>query len=300
VKIFDSKNGSAWKVSTAVIESISGNILYLDQPLVKDYCIERGGTISNACSLISVVNAENVRIDNLTIDGNRNHNDAISGHRGGGVYLYRVKRIVVENLVVKNFKSDGISWQTTEDVTVRNCEVYNCTNAGLHPGTRSLGSIIEGNYCHDNDIFGMFICWEVTRGFVRNNRFNHNGKFGICTGHKDTDMRFEKNEISDNGCDGVQFRLEDLSNAPHRNIFINNLVENNGWRNGGYGFSFNSPAEGIVLESNSIGNSKGSNQKAAVCIDENGLSPMLKNNKFYKHASGDIVKEKNINGIVGD
>lgn len=300
IKIFDSKNNSAWKVSTAFVVKVEGNNLFIDHPLEYSYSASDGGTVSNACSLVSVSDAENVTIDSLTIDGNRDNNDAISGHRGGGVYLFRVKKIIVRNVQVKFFKSDGISWQTTEDVTIKNCEVRNCANAGLHPGTGTVRTKIDGNYCHDNDVFGIFVCWNVTIGAVTGNRFDHNGKFGICTGHMDTDMVFENNEISRNGCDGVHFRKEAAENAPHRNVFRGNTVENNGWRNGGYGFSFNSPAEGVIIEKNLIRNTAGNKQKAAVCVDENGRDPELRNNNVSGHsASADIVHEKNPNGIIG-
>jgi hypothetical protein len=102
----------------------------------------------------------------------------------------------------------------------------------------------------------------------------------------DTDIIFEGNYISENGRDGVRFRYEIKANAPHRNIFRNNTVENNGSGGGGYGFSFDSPAEGMVLEGNIIRNTTGNHQKAAVFIDQNGLPVTLKNNKISGH-SGD-------------
>lgn len=103
----------------------------------------------------------------------------------------------------------------------------------------------------------------------------------------------------DNGCDGVHFRKESAENAPHRNVFRANTVENNGRKNGGYGFSINSPAEGIIIESNIIRNTNGT-QKAAVCIDENGLDPVMKNNSISGHAAESaVVHEKNVNGIIG-
>jgi hypothetical protein len=283
IQIFDSENNNGWDVTTAVITSINGNILYFDNYLIRDYTADKEGTVSNACSVISAVEAENVTISNLIIDGNRETNDALNGCRGGGIYLHKVHGALVENVTVKKFNSDGISWQITEDVTVRNCEISGCANAGLHPGTGSPHTLIEGNNSHDNDNFGLFVCWRVRHGIVRNNLFVHNGQNGICTGHMDTDMLYEKNQISDNGSDGVNLRNESGPNAPHRSVFRNNLVENNGWQNGGYGFSFNSPAEGVIIEDNTIQNTKGNSQKAAVFIDKNGLPVMLRNNKISGH-----------------
>ena len=204
--------------------------------------------------------------------------------------MHKIKGALVENVIVKNYNSDGISWQIAENVTVRNCEVSGCANAGLHPGTGAPLTTIEGNYCHDNDHYGMFVCWRVRNGVVRGNKFIHNG-YGICTGHMDTDMLFENNLISDNQCDGVLFRNEIKANAPHRNIFRNNTIENNGWKTGGYGFNFDSAAEGVVLEANTIGNTKGTFQKAAVHYTKNGIPVQLANNKFSNHPNGEIVTD---------
>ena len=102
-------------------------------------------------------------------------------------------------------------------------------------------------------------------------------------------MLFENNTISDNARDGVLFRTEIAANAPHKNTFRNNIIENNGWRIGGYGFTFDSPAEGVVLEGNVIGNTKGNFQKAAVRYTKNGLPVQLTNNRFSNLPEGEIV-----------
>jgi len=297
VQVFDADQNDGWDVTTANITKIEGKVLTLDDYLVRDYRSDRGGTVSNACSIVSAVDAENVTVADLTVDGNRKDNDPLNGCRGGGVYLHKVKRALVANVTVKQFDRDGISWQITEDVTVRNCDVSGCANAGLHPGTGSPRTLIEGNTSHDNDGFGLFVCWRVTDGIVRDNRFHDNGGDGVCTGHKDADMLFEGNAIYGNAGNGILFRNENKSNAPHRNVFRNNTVENNGRKNGGYGFSFDSPSEGVVLEGNTIRNTGDGRQKAAVRIDTNGLPVSLRNNRISGHPDGEVVYRKNPNGI---
>jgi hypothetical protein len=195
-------------------------------------------------------------------------------------------------VTVRRFNGDGISWQTTEDVTVRNCTVTECANAGLHPGTGSPRSVIEGNESHGNDRFGLFVCWRVRDGRVSHNAFHHNGVSGISTGHKDTALVFEGNRIFANGRDGVQFRPESRSNAPHRTVFRNNAIEDNGTADGGYGFSFHSPAEGVLLEANTIRNTRGGKQRAAVFVGRNAVMPELRGNRIEGHAEGSVVHEK--------
>ena len=103
-------------------------------------------------------------------------------------------------------------------------------------------------------------------------------------------MWFEDNHIFNNAGDGVNLRGERESNAPHRNTFLQNTIENNGTREGGYGFSINSPAKDLLLKENRFLNSTGT-QKAAIYVYPSGLEPTLDNNQFDQHALGNLVKE---------
>ena len=291
VAVYDDDQRTGWSPTTARITSVSGNDIYLDSWLLRDYAADRNGTISNACSVIEAIESENLKISDLMVDGNRETNDMIDGCRAGGVYLHKVKNALVENVIVRDFNFDGISWQITEHVTVRNCEISGCANAGLHPGTGSPYTIIEGNSSHNNDGYGLFVCWRVRNGIVENNNFYRNGRNGICTGHKDTDMLYAGNTITENGGDGIFLREEKDKNAPHRSIFRKNIIENNGTKNGGYGLSVNSKAEGVVLEENIIKNSGIGKQIAAVMLMKNSLPVSMVNNNISGHEKGEVVKE---------
>jgi hypothetical protein len=294
VQIYDEKQNGGWAVTTAVITAVDRNVVYVDTYLVRDYIAGEGSMFSNACSIISAVGTDKVRIADLVVDGNKSTNDYMNGCRGGAVYVHKSTNTLIENIQVRDFNGDGISWQLTENVIVRNCEISGCTNSGLHPGTGSPKTLIENNNSHHNGSEGLFICWRVHHGVVRNNRFHHNRRFGICTGHKDTDMLFEKNHIYENGSDGINFRAEKTANAPHRNTFIGNTIENNGTEKGGYGFLFNSPSEEIVIKDNIIRDTGAGSQKAAVYITRNGLPVKLEQNRISGHKNGEIILEKDI------
>ncbi|MCA1760222.1 MAG: right-handed parallel beta-helix repeat-containing protein, partial [Bacteroidales bacterium] len=243
-------------------------------------------------SVIEVIGAENVLISNLTADGNRAENFFADGCNSAGILILKSKKVTLDNVHVKDFNGEGISWQITENVAIRNSEISGSGNTGMHPGTGSPFSVIENNNVHQNDNDGLFICWRVYQSTVTNNRFHNNGRFGICTGHKDTDVIFTGNHIFKNGSDGVHLRGERESNAPHSNTFIKNIIENNGTKNGGYGFSINSPARDLVLKENIFRSTGDKTQKAAVYIQSNGLSPELINNQMEGHPEGDVVEEK--------
>lgn len=291
IAVFDDERRHNWDVTTARIIAIEGNKLYIDTYLVRDYLAEKNGTVSNACSVVEAVEAENVRIANLSIDGSGDSNDMVDGCRAGGIYLHKVKHALVENISVKNFNCDGISWQITEQVTVRNCEISGCPNAGLHPGTGSPFTLIEGNKSHDNGGYGLFVCWRVRNGVVQNNVFFRNGMNGISTGHKDTDMLFLNNHIYENGEDGISLRNEADLNAPHRSIFRGNTIENNGTKKQGYGISILSRAEGVVIENNIIRNTGTGKQLAGIFYSSHSLPAQILNNTFESHQKGDVMKE---------
>ena len=290
IQVTDADNSSCWNVSTAYITDISDNIIYIDKGLIRDYRSDKNGLVSNASSVIEIVDAENAKVSNLTVDGNRSENFFADGCNSAGILILHSKEIAVDNVLVKDFNGEGISWQITENVSVTNSEISGSGNTGLHPGTGSPFSVIANNNVHHNDVDGLFICWRVYQSEVSGNQFHDNGRFGICTGHKDVDVLFENNHIFSNKSDGIHFRGERESNAPHRNTFINNIIEDNGTKEGGYGFSINSPAKDLVLKENTFKNSLGT-QKAAIYIYPNGLKPKLIDNKFEKHELGEIVDE---------
>jgi hypothetical protein len=292
VQITDKDQSSCWNVSTAWITDVQDNTIYIDSYLIRDYRSDREGLVSNASSVIEVIGAENVTISNLTADGTRTENFFADGCNSAGILILKSKNVTVDHVHVKDFNGEGISWQITEHVTIRNSEISGSGNTGMHPGTGSPYTVIENNDVHHNDTDGLFICWRVYEGAVTNNRFHNNGRFGICTGHKDTDVVFTGNHIFENGSDGVNLRGERESNAPHRNTFIRNIIENNGTKNGGYGFSINSPARDLVLKENIFRSNGSKSQKAAVYMYANGLKPLLENNRIESHPEGEVLTEK--------
>jgi hypothetical protein len=287
VQITDDISSGCWNVSTAYITDISDNIIYIDKGLIRDYRSDKNGLVSNASSVIEALDVENALISNLTADGNRAENFFADGCNSAGILILRSKKVTVDNVHVKDFNGEGISWQITENVTIKNSEISGSGNTGLHPGTGSPFSTIENNDIHHNDRDGLFICWRVYESTVSNNKMHHNGRFGICTGHKDSDVIFNGNHVFNNKSDGINLRGERESNAPHRNTFVNNIIENNV----GFGFSVNSPAKDLVLKENEFKNSA-KTQKAAIYIYNGGSTPKLENNRFDKHELGEMVFEK--------
>lgn len=287
VQVTDDVNNGCWNVSTAYITDIVDSVIYIDKGLIRDYRSDKNGLVSNASSVIEAIEVENASVRNLAIDGNRENNFFADGCNSAGILVFKSKNVTLDSVRVKDFNGEGISWQITENVTVKNSEILGCGNTGLHPGTGSPFSKIIDNNVHHNTRDGLFICWRVYQSLVSNNKFHHNGRFGICTGHKDTDVLFLGNHIYENNSDGINLRGEREINAPHNNTFEKNIIENNS----GFGFSVNSPSKNLVLRENLFKNSS-KNQKAAIYIYKNGLEPKLINNQFETHDLGEMVFEK--------
>ena len=286
VQVTDEENSSCWNVSTAFITDIQDEIIYVDRGMIRDYRSDKNGLVSNASSVIDVIEASDVTIANLVTDGNRAENFFADGCNNAGIIVIRSKNVTIDNVHVKDFNGEGISWQITENVTVKNSEISGSGNTGLHPGTGSPFTVIENNNIHHNDRDGLFICWRVYESRISGNKMHDNGRFGICTGHKDTDVLFLNNHVFSNGSDGINLRGEREANAPHRNTFDGNIIENNK----GFGFSVNSPAKDLILKNNQFKSQAGT-QKAAIFIYKGGLKPQLENNQFDKHELGEVVVE---------
>ncbi|MBO7742712.1 right-handed parallel beta-helix repeat-containing protein [Paenibacillus sp. MWE-103] len=253
LQLFDDKQKWGWDESTAVVTRVEGRMLYFDRHLERDYIADHGGTVTNACSVIEVRDARHVRILDLTVDGSGERNEPIGGCRAGGIYLYKAGDCRIENVAVRNFNGDGISWQITEHVEVRRCAVTDCAGSGLHPGAGTARTVVADCRLEGNGLAGLFICWRVRYGEFVRNRMNGNGSCGISIGHKDSYNLFADNEIRGNGECGVDFREEKPGNGANGNRWLRNAIADNGGEDGeGCGIVVRGAAADNVFIGNAI------------------------------------------------
>lgn len=290
IQLFDDEHKSGWDVTTAVITDIRDNTIYFDNRTVNDYIASLNGTISNSFSIIEAVEAENVKITDLVVEGNKTANDYINGCRGGGVYIHKSKNCLVENVKVNEFNGDTFSWQITENITLRGCEASNGDGLGFHPGTGSDHSIVENCISHNNKGDGIFLCWRVQNGIFRNNTVYANGDNGISIGHKDTDNIFENNNIYENANHGIFFRNENEQNSGHRNTFKNHIIENNGTGRESAGFWIGGETHDITILNNIIRSTGKGNQSTAIFVGKKSSKVTATGNMIS--GSKEIVYEK--------
>jgi parallel beta-helix repeat protein len=290
IELSDDANNGGWEVTTAIITDIADNVIYFDNPTVNDYIAAQNGVVSNGCSIVEAVNAQNVKISDLLIEGNKANNEYINGCRGGGVYIHKSKNVIVENVQVNEFNGDSFSWQVTEGITVKGCEASNGGGLGFHPGTGSDKSTVENCISHHNKGDGIFLCWRVQNGVFRNNTVYSNLDNGISIGHKDTDNIFENNHVYENANQGVLFRNENEQNAGHRNTFTGNTIENNGVAKESAGFYIGGTTHDIVIKNNIIRSTGKGNQKTAIIVGKNSSKVTAEGNTIT--GLKDIVYEK--------
>lgn len=284
ILITDSVNSYDWNTSTSKIVAIEGDAIFFDRHTLANYTKGKNGVISNACSLVEAIKADDVKISKLSIDGSKENNFKMDGCRGGAIYLHKASKCTVEDVMVCNYNGDGISWQITEDITVRGTEVSGCTGFGMHPGTGSERTLVENCHMHDNGRDGMYVCWKVKNSIFRNNEFCNNNVNGVSIGHKDTDNIFENNHIHHNGMAGITIRAESEGNNADRNVYRHNTIENNGNGKVGYGFLFETAVEGNVIEENIIRDTGKGRQKTGISCNGGHTWLNLRGNIMSGHA----------------
>jgi hypothetical protein len=289
ILIKDIQHQYGWVTSTSKITKVIGNAIYFDRLTLMDYQMKDGGTVSTASSMIEAIKAENVIVSDLLLDGNKDWNDTMDGCRGGAVYLHKVSACRLENVVIRNYNGDGVSWQITKDISLDNVEVSGCTGIGMHPGTGSFNTSVRNCSAHNNGIDGLFVCWRVQESAFQNNSFYENGASGISIGHKDSGDLFEGNHIHSNAMAGITVRDEDVQNSANNNIFRGNIIENNGVGLPGCGILIKSAVSGNIIEGNTIRNTVSGNQIAGI-VSHCGFSALtICDNIMSGHEKGDQI-----------
>jgi polygalacturonase len=222
------KQASGFHTTVARITGRRENTFSFDNPLMADCMVQNGAQAATVFPIVSAYHTEGVRLENLTIEGNKQANVPLNGCRGGGIFLYQGFGTVIRGCVVRNYNGDGISFQQSNDVTVVDCVSEENASLGIHPGSGSQRPTIRNCVARRNGTDGLFLCWRVRHGLFEENLLEQNGQFGISIGHKDSDNILRRNTVRQNKQNGIFFRNESLGMAPHRNRLEENTIENNG------------------------------------------------------------------------
>lgn len=229
----------------------SGNRFKLSKALRKNYWLMGGSAISTLFPILNCEFVEDVVIENITLDGNKERNENLNGNYAGGIFAQDCSRLTFRGVTSRNYDGDGMSWQICHDVLVENCHSHDNVGLGLHPGSGSQRPVIRNNRLERNNI-GIFFCWGVRNGIAEKNSCIENSSYGVSIGHRDTDNLIRDNDIVRSGKVGVLFRPERGKDfAPHRNVVENNRIIDSGEKEG-IGVDVQGQVESITLKKNEI------------------------------------------------
>ena len=283
VAIWDDGAGG-FHTTTARITGQRDNTFSISKPLMADCMVGNHAKAATVFPVISVYDAENVRIEGLTIDGTMAGNIPLNGCRGAGIFLYRGHNTVIRGCTVRDYNGDGIGFQQSNDVTVVGCVCESNAALGMHPGSGSQRPTIRDCTLRNNGTDGLFLCWRVKYGTFENNVMEQNGRFGISIGHKDSDNLFRNNVVTKNKEHGIFFRNETEPMAPHRNRFVQNVIQDNG----GAEIRIRGQVRDLVFENNAIGDTRSEDAENIGIQIEKEVGPVeLKDNSIKTTTSID-------------
>jgi len=268
----------------------TGNRFKLDRALRENFWLQGDATAATLFPLLCGEEIADVAIENITLDGNRKHNDHLDGNYSGCIFLQDCNRITIRGVEARNNNGDGISWQICHDVTVEGCHSHDNADLGLHPGSGSQRPIIRGNKIQRNNI-GIFFCWGVRGGIAEKNVIEESRSFGVSIGHRDTDNIVAENEILRSGKVGVLFRAESPGFAPDRNRIERNRIIDSGDKEG-FGIDIQGVPQGIIIAGNTIRESRDAKNRTGIRIGASVGSVTLADNRVEGVATPTIDLRK--------
>jgi nitrous oxidase accessory protein NosD len=292
VAIWD-KNAGGFHTTVARITGRNGNTFAISLPLNADCMVDKGAQAATVFPVVSGYHLEGARVEDLTIEGNKEENISLNGCRGGGIFLYRSPGAVIERCTVRNYHGDGISFQQCNDVTVLACVSERNAGLGLHPGSGSQRPVVRQCVARNNGEDGLFLCWRVKQGVFEENILEANGRYGISIGHKDTDNLLRNNQVRGNHEEGIYFRNETEGMAGHRNRVENNLIENNGVKRETAGIRVRGETRDLIFKDNIIRDTRPAGERKqtiGIRLDEKVGAVTLEGNKV--EAAKELADER--------
>lgn len=274
---------AAWAIDVfkATVTRIEGDVIYFDKMADKDFHLEKECTAATIYPIISAENVDNVYVEDLVLDGNKDQNEHINGNFSGAVFLYRCNNWKFKNVTARKYNGDGFSWQTCDDIHFENCKALDNTDLGFHPGTGSQRPVLTNCTAIGNSQ-GLYFCWNVSDGFVDECNLSGNLKYGISIGHRDTENIIQNCLVQDNGEVGILFRKDgdDEFYAGNRNLITSCTIKDNGLNKGGIGIDIRWKTKDITIEKTKFISSGSGIQKIGIQISKDAERISTSGNTF--------------------
>ena len=258
------------------VTAIDGNVLYLDRRTDKNYWMCEQACVQTAHSLIHGWDTDDVVVEDLVLDGNRDENPLMNGNYAAGVFLQYCDRWSFRNVVCRRYNGDGFSFQVCDDITFDGCRSVDNAGLGFHPGSGSQRPRFRDCVSTGNTQ-GLFWCWGVCDGLAERCTLSHNSSYGSNFGHRDTDNVIRDCEIVGNGDVGILFRREtNEDRTPDRNRIEHCLIKDNAR----VGIEMQWVTEETVIAGCRFESTRPSLQPTAIHLGEEAGSVELRDNEF--------------------
>lgn len=253
-----------------------GNRFKLDSGLRNNFWTDQTPEVATLFPIFTAEYHENIVIEDITIDGNRENNENLNGNYGGGLFFQDCSNLIFRNVEVRNYNGDGFSWQICHDVVAENCRSLHNADLGFHAGSGSQRSHMNNNRLEGNTI-GLYFCWGARECLAENNTIVGNTGEGVSIGHRDHYNIVRHNRIEGSGKFGVLFRPERGEGfTATGNLFEHNHIVNSGGDDG-VAVDIQGVTAGNTITSNTIEETRGPAQRIAIRIGrdagENTLTP---------------------------
>lgn len=310
---WDNRSGWVHSDHPLTVTDVRDGVLYLSGHLTSDRLAVEDGLVAAHFPMILAEEADDVVVDGLTVDSRVEDPDGVvSSIRTASVYFWRSRFGTIRNVVATGGVGDGICLSKSSV----GCSILDCVAAhngyyGIHPGSHSAYCIIRNCDIHDNASDGLYICWGIRHSEFTDNRIRRNGwrdlRSGFSIGHKDTDNLIARNEISENAKFGICVRRKTEGNGAHRNLFRDNVIENNGsrpdeladikgrlepWEAAGCGVNVQGVTRELVFDGNTIRETRQGDartQRHAVVLAEGVSGVRMSANIFEGHRDEPVV-----------
>ena len=271
-------------VFRATIQSIEGDVLYLDDMPYKNFWVEKEASAATIFPIITAAeHTDNVIVEDIVLDGNKVQNEYINGNFAGAVFIQNCDHWKFRNVTARNYNGDGYSFQVCDDIHFENCRSLDNGGLGFHPGSGSQRPVFQNCISTGNDL-GIFFCWGVSDGLAENCTLSGNRRYGISIGHRDTDNLITGCRIENNGEAGIYFREPggiDKFRAGNRNTIVDCDINNNGENKRGIGIDIGWEITDISIRGNRIGNTDGQGrQQTGIRISKEAKRITLEENTF--------------------
>ena len=278
------KNGTMQVVKDTLVQ-IDGNVLFLSRRLETNFWLQEKALAATLFPLLTAEWVDDVIIEDLVLDGNREHNDEIDGNYAGGVFIQHCNRFILRNVSARNYNGDGFSFQVCDDVRFEDCRSENNAHLGFHPGSGSQRPIFRNCVGRRNGQ-GLFFCWGVTHGLVESCTFSANEDYGISIGHRDTDNRIATCTIEGNEKAGIFFRPPASEfRGGHRNLIEANIIRDNGFKSEGIGIDLCDQTHDIEMRDNRFEDSGEGKQRIGIRTHPGAQGAKINNNCFVNMVS---------------